>query len=246
MGWREVYDHEYERGLDCLREARRLPAGVLRVAMLRGAVDHFFAASEQPADPEERADALCYSGAVLVELAHELGFDEAMRTLELAASRLELVTRIDAANLDGRQRAADAYHHMGDRVCDADPARAARLYQQCAQHARELLVASPVESHATTLDILIGAEVMVEDCLRRAGQAADAKEALVRALEATELLARPTMNSACAYAAGGHIDDAFRVLAVSTIGINVEELLSNDVFDELHGDPRWAALLAKL
>ena len=244
-----AYDLEYDLGADKLREARRFGTGATgRAAVLRDAVERFFAASEVPVDADQRAEALCYSGAMLVELAQELKLDEAMQTLELAASRLELVTRIDPNNLDGRRRAADAYHHMGDRICDDDPTRGARLYAQCAQHARELLAATPPEAHPPTLDILIGAEVMIEDCLRRAGQDADAKEALVRAVEATEQLARPTMNSACAYAAAGHIEDAFRLLEVAVFAdkLTAEDLLTNDVFDALHRDPRWKALLARL
>jgi hypothetical protein len=243
-----AYDHEYSRGVERLREARRMPEGASgRAAWLRAAADRFFTASELEVDAKRRAEALCYSGATLVEQAAELALDDALRTLELAASRLDLVTRIDPQNLDGRRRAADAYHHMGDRICNDEPARAARLYAQTTQHARELVEATPGEDHAVTLDILIGAEVMIEDCLRRAGQIVDAKEALVRALEATYQLARSTMNSACAYAAAGHVDEAFRVLEKAAPGsATADDLRSNTSFDVLHADPRWGALIAKL
>lgn len=243
-----AYDHEYALGVARLREARKMPEGAsARAAWLRAAADRFLAASEQDVDAKRRAEALCYSGATLVEQAAELALEDALRTLELAASRLDLVTRIDPHNLDGRRRAADAYHHMGDRVCNSEPARAARLYAQTAQHARELVDTAPDADHAVTLDILIGAEVMIEDCLRRAGQVADAKEALVRALEATYQLARSTMNSACAYAAAGHVDEAFRVLEKAAPGTtSADDLRGNDVFDVLHADPRWDALIAKL
>jgi hypothetical protein len=67
-----AYDHEYTRGLERLREARRMPIGASsRAAWLRAAADRFHAASELEVDARRRAEALCYSGATLVEQAAE-------------------------------------------------------------------------------------------------------------------------------------------------------------------------------
>jgi hypothetical protein len=246
---RIAYDYEYERGAEKLREARRLPEkDPLRAAAYRESVMHFFEASLQDVSGSQKADALCYSGAMLVELSHEQSDDQAMLTLEQAMQRLDLATRADPTFVDGKRRAADALHYMGDRLCDNEPARAARLYEQGCQYARETLAIAPPEEIESTLDVLCGIECMLEDCLRRSDRPVEAKEALDRAIEAADKITSPTMNRACSYAAIGRLDEAMTILEVVAPEreTTAEELRTNDVFDPLHVDPRWTALLAKL
>jgi hypothetical protein len=246
---RAAYVHAYELGAELLREARALPdKDPRRAAAYRDSVNHFFEASEQAVAGSLKADALCYSGSMLVELSRELPDDEALLTLEQAMQRLELATRADPTYIDGKRRAADALHYMGDRLCDDEPARAARLYEQGCRYARETLAIAPPEEIQSTLDVLCGIECMLEDCLRRSGRPVEGKEALGRAIEAADKITVPTLNRACCYAAIGRLDEAMTILEIVAPEreMTAAELRTNDVFDPLHADPRWSALLARL
>jgi hypothetical protein len=237
-----AYATDFDAATSYLRASRTSEDTAQRIEHLRKAAQLYFAAGEQPVDDADRADALSYSGAMLVELGRELPDAEAVLLFEQAAHRLEIASRLDPSHVDTRRRISDAFHHLGDRFCDNEPARAARIYAQAARYAREVGDDTP-----ETLDLLVSVETMHADCLLRSDQPAEGKAVLAQTLAIAARIP-PSLNTACVLALADRHDEAISALEVAAPakGLTAAELLDNDFFDVLHGNPRWDALLATL
>jgi tetratricopeptide (TPR) repeat protein len=218
---------------------------------LCAAADGYAAAADLAPDAPRRAEALSYSACALVEVARLLPTDEALPLLELAVSRFAKSAALDPAQIDSRRRAADALHHMGDRLRARDPRRAAEVYGQAVIYAREALAASAEPGEvAGSLDVLIAVEVMSYHAFAGLRDSEEARQALAGAVAAADrqrALGDVRWNAACAYSLAGLSELALEVLevVVPRDQIDAARLEGDSDLARLRGHPRFVALLER-